>query len=169
MNSHWTELDDRVRVGTKSPPNIVQMDAAPKEVYEHYKINVSPELGRRVVSLLKAGGCPDVEEDNDADWHDSTTTPSLWMFPDGTPPATTVSLNARYDPVFHVRMGQALRPLRKEGILIIATGAVVHNIFRASFGPLILRKDNLQKGSVPAKWAMDFDQSVRDVITNNTV
>lgn len=169
INAHWAELDDRVRVGTKAQPGKIQMAPAPREVWENYQINGAPELGRRIVSLLRQSGFPDVEEDQNADWPDACITPSLWMFPNGTPPATTVSLNARYDPVFHVRMGQALQPLRKQGILIIASGATVHNIFRANFIPLILKKDTLQKGSKPAKWATEFDQSIHDIIEGSTV
>ncbi|RSL96339.1 hypothetical protein CDV31_013517 [Fusarium ambrosium] len=167
INSHWTELDDKIRVGTKVNPVVELGSLVPRESYDDFKPTISRSLAQRVITLLRAAGFSDVDEGPDADWADAPTTPSLWMFRDGTPPTTTVSLNARYDPIFHVRMGQALRSLRKEGILIIASGAMVHNIFRANHVPMLLNGDNLQKGRTPAKWATDFAQSIEDVITSN--
>lgn len=172
--SHWTELDDRIRVGTKVNPDKLHMDIVPRELYENYPINISPKLGKRVVSLLKAAGLPDAEEDPEADWHDDNTTPSHWMFPDGTPPATSISLNARYNPVFHVKVGQALRDLRKEGILIVGSGSIVHNLFRANWLPFIsgvLRGtwNTLQPDYKPEKWALEFERAVRDTIMSNSV
>ncbi|OQU99351.1 hypothetical protein CLAIMM_04990 [Cladophialophora immunda] len=168
INSHWIELDDKIRVATNSDPRVDLTPLVPREKYRHFKPNISRDLGLRVISLLKAAGFPDVEESTTAEWVDAPTTPCLWMFPNGTPPATTVSLNARYDPIFHVRMGQALRSLRKEGILIMASGSIVHNIFRGNHLPILLRRDNLQKGSKQSKFATDFEKSIDDIITTNT-
>ncbi|KAE8446424.1 hypothetical protein EG329_012029 [Mollisiaceae sp. DMI_Dod_QoI] len=146
------------------------MEVAPREFWENYPINISPELGKRVVSLLQAAGLPDVEEDLEADWHDDNVTPSRWMFRDGTPPATSVSLNARYDPVFHVKVGQALRELQKEGILIVGSGSIVHNLFRASWVPFLLNgaRNTLQPEYKPDQWALDFERAVRDTILSNS-
>lgn len=168
IDSHWTELDDKIRVGTNVSPVVDLGSLIPREKYAQFKPNVSPELARRVVSLLKSAGFNDVDEAHNATWVDAPTTPSLWMFRENTPPITTLSLNARYDPVFHVRMGRALRSLREEGILIMASGCIVHNIFRANPIPVALKRDSLQKGSIPAKWATKFEQSVYDVIASNT-
>ena len=169
INSHWIELDDKIRVATNSNPHVDLTPLVPRKKYDHFKPNISRDLGLRVISLLKSAGFPDVDECTTAEWVDAPTTPSLWMFPKSMPPTTTVSLNARYDPVFHVRMGQALRSLRKEGILLMASGAIVHNIFRSSLLPVVLWKDNLQKGSKPSKFATDFENSIEDIITSNTV
>ncbi|EXJ76301.1 uncharacterized protein A1O5_00809 [Cladophialophora psammophila CBS 110553] len=168
INSHWVELDDKIRVATNSDPHVDLTSLVPREKYSHFKPNVSRDLGLRVISLLKNAGFLDVEESTTAEWVDAPTTPSLWMFPNGTPPATTVSLNARYDPVFHVRMGQALRSLRKEGILIMGSGSIVHNIFRGNHLPILLKRDNLQKGSKLSKFAADFEKSIDDIVTSNT-
>jgi aromatic ring-opening dioxygenase catalytic subunit (LigB family) len=161
-------MDDKIRVGTKTNPDIV-LPLVQKERYENYPVNIDQGLAQRVIDLLKAAGLPDVEGDPTAHWEDAPTTPSLWMFPQGTLPSTTVSLNGRYDPVFHVRIGHALRPLREQGILIIASGATVHNIFRGSVIPMVLKRDHFQRDTTPAKWAADFDQSIYDVIEGTTV
>ncbi|QQK41295.1 Extradiol ring-cleavage dioxygenase, class III enzyme, subunit B [Penicillium digitatum] len=53
------------------------------------------------------------------------------MFPKTCPPATLISLNARYDPHYHMKVGSTVRELRNEGYLIIGTGGAVHNLYRS--------------------------------------
>ncbi|KAI5859645.1 Extradiol ring-cleavage dioxygenase, class III enzyme, subunit B [Durotheca rogersii] len=168
--SHWTELDDRIRVGTKAKPEVLQMDVVPREKWEHYPINVSPALGRSVVSLLRGAGFLDAEEDPGAAWHDDNLTPSRWLFPEGTPPATSVSLNTRYDPIFHVKIGEALRPLRKENVLGIGSGSIVHNLFRAAWLPFLLSggRNTALPSYKPERWALSFERAVRDTIEFNS-
>ncbi|TIC91644.1 4,5-DOPA dioxygenase extradiol 1 [Colletotrichum higginsianum] len=106
------------------------MDMVPCEYWEDYAINIDLNLADKVMASLRDAGFPDVKEDPTFDWHDDTVTPSRWMFPDGTPPATVVSLNARYNAAFHVKIGRALGRLRKDGILLCGTGGAVHNLYR---------------------------------------
>lgn len=171
INSHWLELDDKIRVATNSNPTTDLTPLVPREYYDHFIPNVSRDLGLRVIALLKENGFADVDESTDAEWVDAPLTPSLHMFPKGTPmlPATMISINARCDPVLHVKMGQALRSLRKAGILLIGSGAVVHNIFRGTYITTILQRDNLQKYTKPDKFAADFEKTVDNVITSNSV
>jgi aromatic ring-opening dioxygenase catalytic subunit (LigB family) len=145
------------------------MDMVPREHWENYVINVDLQLAKEVAGLLKEAGFKDVEEDPAFDWHDDTVTPAKWMFPEGTPPAVVVSLNARYNPIFHVKIGRALGKLRSKGILLCGTGGAVHNLYRNNWYPLLTRGDNFQPGRRPAKWASEFEKSVTDVVTNTKV
>jgi aromatic ring-opening dioxygenase catalytic subunit (LigB family) len=145
------------------------MDLVPKSYWEHYPINIDLDLAKKVVGLLKNAGFDDVEEDPTFDWHDDTITPARWMFPDGTPPATVISMNARFDPIFHVKIGRALHELRKDGILICGTGGAVHNLYRNNWYPMLTKGDNFQESRKPAQWALDFENSVTDVVTNTKV
>ncbi|KEF59112.1 uncharacterized protein A1O9_03956 [Exophiala aquamarina CBS 119918] len=167
IGAHWEELDDRIRVATKFNPNKVQMSLVPRKHWENYQINVDPKLARKVINLLQDQGFTDVDEDPDFDWHDDTITPLKWMFPEGTPPATVISMNARFDAVFHVRIGQAIRSLSNQGILVIGSGGTVHNLYRNNWLPLRWHGDNFQVGNVPAKWATDFERAISDVIRDN--
>lgn len=145
------------------------MDLVPEEYWRDYPINVSEDLADRVIQLLRSKQFEDVEADPTFDWHDDTITPARWMFPEGTPPATVVSLNARFEPSFHARIGMALGKLREEGILIVGTGGAVHNLYRNNWLPMLTKGDNFQSGRLPAKWALEFERSVSDVINNNQV
>ena len=145
------------------------MDMVPPSYWKDYPINIDTGLARRVIALLQGHGFKDVEEDPTFDWHDDTITPAHWMFPEGTPPATVVSLNARYNAVFHVKIGRALKQLRKEGILLCGTGGAVHNLYRNNWFPVVTKGDNFQIGRQPAKWAVEFEKSVSDVVCKTKV
>lgn len=90
------------------------------------------------------------------------------MFPDGCPPTTIISMNARYDPHMHMKIGATLRPLRKEGYLIVGSGGAVHNLYRNKWAPMIKYRDNFAMETPPETWALEFRQAVCDVITNNS-
>jgi aromatic ring-opening dioxygenase catalytic subunit (LigB family) len=91
------------------------------------------------------------------------------MFPEGTPPVTVVSMNARYNPVFHAKIGRALGKLRQEGILLCGTGGAVHNLYRNNWYPMLTKGDNFQPGRQPAQWAVEFEKSVSDVVAHTKV
>lgn len=169
IGAHWEELDDRVRVATKINPGRAQMEMVPPSYWENYPINIDVSLGKRVVELLRDAGFRDVEEDPTFDWHDDCITPARWMFPEGTPPATVVSMNARFNPIFHVKIGRALAQLRSEGYLICGTGGAVHNLYRNNWFPVLAKGDNFQPGRKPADWAVEFERSVSDVVCKTKV
>ena len=90
------------------------------------------------------------------------------MFPNGCPPTTIISMNARFDPHFHMKVGSSLRQLRKEGYLLIGTGGAVHNLYRNHWGPMLQYSDNFAQETPPEAWALEFRQAVEDVISNNS-
>lgn len=92
------------------------------------------------------------------------------MFPDGCPPATITSMNARYDPHFHVKVGSALRFLRleKERVLFISTGGAVHNLYRNSWGQMLRHRDTFAMPNPPDAPILEFRQEFEDAITKHS-
>lgn len=136
--------------------------------YLPYKLIPDIEGGQRVIDMLCAAGI-NARADRKFDWIHDTYLIIIRMFPHCVPPPTTiVSMNARYDPHFHTRIGAALRPLRYEDTLIIGSGGSVHNLWRNHYSQMILYKDNLAQPLPPSDWALEFRQSVEDAITQNT-
>ena len=53
--------------------------------------------------------------------------PLMLMFPEANIPVISMSLQTQLDAAYHVKLGEALAPLRQEGVLIIGSGASFHN------------------------------------------
>ncbi|KAM0268881.1 hypothetical protein ACHAQH_009884 [Verticillium albo-atrum] len=77
-------------------------------------------------------------------------------------------MNARFDPHYHVRVGETLLPLRNEGYLIIGSGGAVRNLYRNHWSPMLRYSDKFAQTQAPEAWALGFRQSVEDVIKNNS-
>ncbi len=124
-------------------------------------------MGKRCVDMLKAEGF-NAKENPQFDWIHDTYLVIIRMFPDGSPPTTIVSMNAQFDPHYHMKVGATLRSLRDEGYLIIGSGGAVHNLYRNIWEPMILYRDNFALETPPGDWALEFRQAVQDVITKNS-
>jgi 4,5-DOPA dioxygenase extradiol len=75
-------------------------------------------------------------------------------YPDADVPVVQLSIDATKPPEFHYELGRKLAALRDEGVLIAASGDVVHN----------LRAARLAGGIAPYDWAVRFNATVKDAI-----
>lgn len=126
-------------------------------------------MGDRCVELLKDAGFK-AKLNTSFDWIHDTYLILIRMFPDCCPPTTIVSMNARYDPHYHIRVGDALHSLRdvSEKSLIIGTGGAVHNLYRNSWGQMLRYRDNFAMEAPPEKALMDFRQEFEDAVMRNS-
>ena len=79
----------------------------------------------------------------------------MHVFPDADIPVVQLSINATKPPEFHYEIGKKLSPLRKEGVLIIGSGNIVHNLFEYAWG---------NPGIQPYDWALRFENKIRESI-----
>lgn len=135
--------------------------------YVDYELVPDLKMGEKCIEALSAEGF-DVNANGEFDWIHDTYLILIRMFPTKCPPTTIISMNARYDPHFHMRVGAALRPFREQGYLLIGTGGAVHNLYRNVWSPMTRYLDNFAQETPPGDWAMDFRQAVEDVISNNS-
>jgi 4,5-DOPA dioxygenase extradiol len=68
---------------------------------------------------------------------------------------TQLSIQSQLGPAHHVRLGDALRPLRDEGVLIFASGGATHNL-----GELRYQRGN----PVPQPWVVEFNEWLADAL-----
>lgn len=74
------------------------------------------------------------------------------MYPEADIPVVQLSIDGTQPAAYHYELGQKLAALREQGVMIVASGNVVHN----------LRLGKWQGESSPYPWAESFNQFVRD-------
>jgi 4,5-DOPA dioxygenase extradiol len=78
------------------------------------------------------------------------------MFPEADVPVVQLSIDASKDIAYHASVGAALAPLRREGVLILGSGNVVHN----------LRQLEWNRPDAGFDWAHAFDDAAREIMTD---
>lgn len=167
MGAHWDADGDRVEVAMNPNPSKSPVAYVHPDKYANYKLNPDLATGERCLALLRGAGLAAAGNPT-FDWIHDTYLILIRMFPGGCPPTTLVSMNARFDPHYHVKIGAALRPLRAEGYLLVGSGGAVHNLYRNIWAPMLKYSDNFAQPTPPEAWALDFRQSVEDVFRNNS-
>ena len=84
-------------------------------------------MSTRVAELLEAAGIP-WKYDHERGFDHGVFIPLKVAFPNANVPIVQVSLLANMDAAAHLRIGEALAPLRDEGVLIIGSGMTYHNM-----------------------------------------
>jgi len=135
VTAHWVEPTVSVSSG-HSHQLLYDYGGFPPESYEYkYPAPGKPEIARTVTSLLEKENIP-CRSDSKRGWDHGVFIPLMLMFPEAVIPVVSLSLHASLDPALHIRIGQALAPLRSQGVLIVGSGASFHN-----FGYFFARND----------------------------
>lgn len=131
ISAHWDTPKPMVSTAAR-PETIHDFGGFPQALYDlRYPAPGAPELAGQVVDLLATARIPVASTQRGLDH--GAWMPLLLGWPQGDIPVTQLSIQAHEDPSHHWRLGQALRPLQDQGVLILASGALTHNL-RAYFG-----------------------------------
>ncbi len=127
ISAHW-ETQGLAVTAMPSPRTIHDFSGFPRRLAEFvYPAPGDPGLARRVAELL----APEPVELNQVRGLDHGTWSVLaHLYPWPTVPVVQLSLDAKRDAAAHFALGRRLRPLRDEGILILGSGNIVHNLPR---------------------------------------
>jgi 4,5-DOPA dioxygenase extradiol len=153
LSPHWITREVRVAT-TAAPRTIHDFGGFPAELYRiQYPAPGSPEVAARALELLRADGwdaLPDAEYGLDH----GAWVPVRHLFPEADVPVVQVSMPHRLTPEGAVRLGRALAPLASEGVLIVGSGSITHNLyeFRQDFG------------ADAAPYALEFVAWARDAV-----
>jgi 4,5-DOPA dioxygenase extradiol len=149
ISAHWETPMVSV-TGAANPETIHDFTGFPKALYElQFDAPGSPELAGRAVTLLKDAGIAAKVDDQRGRDH-GCWNPLMLIYPQSGIPVVQLSLIDGGDAAAHLKLGEALAPLRKEGVLIFASGGAVHN----------LRWLDRDGRGAKIDWAEDFDQWV---------
>ena len=127
ITGHWEAPVFSVS-SAEQPSTIYDYFGFPEHTYHiQYPAPGSPVLAAGVRNLLDRAGIVNGESPSQGFDH-GTFVPMSLMFPQADVPVVLLSLKAGYNPAEHIRAGQALQPLRDEGVLIVGSGLTYHNM-----------------------------------------
>jgi 4,5-DOPA dioxygenase extradiol len=149
ISAHWLTKKTAV-TGDQRPQTIHDFWGFPQELFDvEYRASGSMELIERVKQVV-----PDVEVDLKWGLDHGTWSVLNPMFPSAKIPVVQMSLSQTLDFTGHYELGQALKPLRDEGVLILGSGNIVHNLREAVFRDAAF------------DWAVEYDEMVKQWILN---
>lgn len=128
VSPHWMTRGSRVSTAV-APKTIHDFGGFPKALYSlSYPAPGAPELAQKAIGALKAAGWPAEAE---AEWglDHGAWVPLTYLFPDADVPVFQVSLPAHLDGGQAYAYGEALAPMADEGVLIIGSGSLTHNLY----------------------------------------
>ncbi|KAG1674698.1 hypothetical protein FOA52_007222 [Chlamydomonas sp. UWO 241] len=128
VTAHWETATPMLSTNP-SPPMLYDYSGFPPESYEYKYPAAGPpkELTARVTQLLgDAGLSPRVDARRGFDH--GTFVPLMLMYPGADIPVLQISILSGSDAKAHIKLGEALAPLRNEGVLIVCSGSSFHNM-----------------------------------------
>lgn len=131
VSAHWETAVPTVSRAV-SPETIHDFSGFPEELYRlRYDAPGAPQMAEAAAAALRQAGIEARLDDTHGLDHGAWV-PLSFMYPQADVPVAQLSLQPDRDPAWHVALGRALRPLREQGVLIVGSGAITHNL-RAIF------------------------------------
>jgi len=157
ISAHWYVTGTAV-TSNLMPPTIHDFGGFPQELHQlTYPAPGSLELAKRVQDLLSPTS---VKLDDSWGLDHGTWSVLCHIFPQANIPVVQLSMDITQPLQFHYEMGKRLASLREEGVLIMGSGNIVHNLRRYAWGT----------ADVPAfDWAARFENEVRALLLSQDI
>jgi 4,5-DOPA dioxygenase extradiol len=152
VSAHWY-LPGTAVTAMLRPRTIHDFGGFPRALHEvNYPAPGDPELARRVGDLLAP-----VAVNLDQRWglDHGTWSVLCHVFPEADVPVIQLSMDETQPAAYHYEMAARLAPLRDEGILVIGSGNLVHNLHTYAWG---------RHRVEPFDWAVRFEQQARELL-----
>ena len=154
VSAHWYTRGTKI-MDQETPKTIYDMYGFPKELYEvSYNVAGSPGMAKVSGELISR----EIQYDNSWGIDHGTWAVLVHMYPDRDIPVFQISVDANALPEAHYKIGRELKTLREQGVLILCSGNIVHN----------LRLVDWNKEGEGFDWAYDFDEYIyENILTKN--
>ena len=150
VSAHW-ETDGVAVTGQGQPPTIHDFRGFPQALFDiRYPAPGAPWLADRVSELLAP---TPVRADHDWGFDHGAWSVLTHIYPDADIPVGQLSLARGLSPADHIALAKRLRPLRDEGVLILGSGDIVHNLRALRPGP-------------PHDWAVRFETRIKAALAS---
>jgi len=155
ISAHWYVPFTGV-TANPLPRTIHDFGGFPKELFQvQYPAPGDPALAGRVKELLSPLA---VTLDETWGLDHGTWSVLRHVFPKADVPVVQLSMDETQPPAFHYELGKRLAPLREEGVLIVGSGNIVHNLMAYAWGAR----------AVPVfDWAARFEAQVRKLLVGH--
>ncbi|GAB2950880.1 4,5-DOPA-extradiol-dioxygenase [Hafnia psychrotolerans] len=150
VSAHWFTRGTAV-TAMENPRTIHDFGGFPQALFDkRYPAPGSPALAKQLQELLK----PINVTADTSEWglDHGTWGVLIKMYPDADIPVVQLSIDGTQPAEYHYQIGKKLAALRDEGVMIVASGNVVHN----------LRMVKWEGNTEPYPWAVSFNQYVLD-------
>jgi 4,5-DOPA dioxygenase extradiol len=156
ISAHW-ETTGSLVTSADPPPTIHDFGGFPLELYQvRYPAPGSPWLARRVMEAARKFA---IGIDREWGLDHGCWSVLRRMYPHADVPVVQLSLDRSMPTRLHYELGRALDPLRDEGVLILASGNLVHNLGRITLPP---RGDFNTPFALP--WAAEASERIKELI-----
>lgn len=152
ISAHWFVPETGVTI-SMAPRTIHDFGGFPRELHQvQYPAPGDPELARRVQEMLAP-----LEVKLDSSWglDHGTWAVLRHVYPNADVPVVQLSIDERQPPSFHFEIGRKLAALRSEGILIVGSGNLVHNLHAYAWG---------RHMPDPYDWAIRFEKQAKEMM-----
>ena len=126
ISAHWESHGQTLLTGQAQPPTIHDFRGFPQELFDiQYPAPGNPALAARVIALLGAD-----QARTDSDWGFDHGTWGILrpLYPNRDIPVVAMSLDRSLSAQQHLELGRRLAPLRDEGVLLVGSGNIIHNL-----------------------------------------
>ncbi len=146
----------------REPEMIYDFGGFPRALFEmQYPAPGSPELALRAANMLGEAGIAARPVEGRGFDH-GTWVPLKLMYPQADIPVVQLSIQTNLGGEHHVALGRALAPLREEGVLIIGSGSITHNLRE-------LMRTRAAIDAPTPDWVMKFDEWVLEKTTTGAL
>ncbi len=126
-SAHWCAASPMIG-GCRAPETIHDFGGFPRDLYDiRYEPPGSAEIAGRAAELLAQNGV-DGAIDNTRGLDHGAWVPLMLMYPGADIPVTQISTQPHLGPAHHYALGKALSALCDDGVLIIGSGNLTHNL-----------------------------------------
>lgn len=130
VSAHWLTRGTSV-TAMPAPPTIHDFGGFPPELFAvRYPAPGDPALAEAIRQTVKGTG---VLADQDWGLDHGAWSVIMRMYPQADIPVLQLSIDYHRPPAWHFDLGRELAPLRAKGILILASGNIVHNLRKVAF------------------------------------
>ena len=154
ISAHWLTKGTAVTM-MERPKTIHDFGGFPKELFAvQYPALGAVDYARATISAIKS-----ITVQEDCNWGLDHGAWSILknMYPNADVPVFQLSIDASQPPLYHFNLASELSELRNRGILVLASGNIVHNLGRLSWSG----------ESKTVDWAIEFDNFVTQHILDN--